>query len=31
MEKQLGLRMEMEKRPVQTLVIDRIDSKPTAN
>jgi uncharacterized protein (TIGR03435 family) len=30
-EKQLGLRLEMEKRPIQALVIDRMDSKPSAN
>ena len=30
-DKQLGLKLEMEKRRVQALVIDRIDSKPSAN
>jgi uncharacterized protein (TIGR03435 family) len=31
MEKQLGLKMELVKRPVQVLVIDHIEQKPTDN
>jgi uncharacterized protein (TIGR03435 family) len=30
-EKQLGLKLEMEKRLIQALRIDRIDSKPSEN
>jgi uncharacterized protein (TIGR03435 family) len=31
MQKQLGLRLEMRKRPLPVLVIDHIDEKPTDN
>jgi len=31
LEKQLGLRLEIEKRPVSVLVIDHIERKPTDN
>ena len=31
MEKQLGLKMELRKRPVRVLVIDHIEEKPTDN
>jgi uncharacterized protein (TIGR03435 family) len=31
MEKQLGLKLELQKRPVQVLVIDHIEQKPTDN
>ena len=31
MEKQLGIRMELQKRPAPVLVIDHIDQKPTDN
>jgi uncharacterized protein (TIGR03435 family) len=31
MEKQLGLKLEAHKRPVQVLVIDHIEQKPTGN
>jgi uncharacterized protein (TIGR03435 family) len=31
LDKQLGLKLELEKRPSQVLVIDHIDSKPSAN
>ena len=31
LEKQLGLKLEMQKRPVRVLVIDHIDQKPTEN
>lgn len=31
LDKQLGLKLELEKRPMQVMVIDRIDSKPSAN
>ena len=31
MEKQLGLKLELRKRPVRVLVIDHIDDKPTDN
>jgi uncharacterized protein (TIGR03435 family) len=31
MSKQLGLKMEMRKRPMQVLVIDRMEEKPTEN
>jgi len=31
MEKQLGIKMEVQKRPAPVLVIDYIDQKPTAN
>jgi uncharacterized protein (TIGR03435 family) len=30
-EKQLGLKLEMEKRPVRVLVIDHVEQKPTEN
>jgi uncharacterized protein (TIGR03435 family) len=30
-EKQLGLKLELQKRPVQVMVIDHIDQKPTDN
>jgi uncharacterized protein (TIGR03435 family) len=30
-EKQLGLKLEMQKRPIPVLVIDRIEQKPTEN
>jgi uncharacterized protein (TIGR03435 family) len=30
-EKQLGLKLELQKRPVQVLVIDHVDQKPTDN
>jgi uncharacterized protein (TIGR03435 family) len=31
MNKQLGIKMEMRKRPMQVLVIDHIEEKPTEN
>jgi uncharacterized protein (TIGR03435 family) len=31
MEKQLGLKLEAQKRPVPVLVIDRAEQKPTEN
>lgn len=31
MQKQLGLKLEMEKRPLPVLVIDRVLDKPTEN
>ena len=31
LEKQLGLKLETEKRPVSVLVIDHIERKPTDN
>jgi len=30
-ERQLGLKLELQKRPVQVLVIDHIERKPTEN
>jgi uncharacterized protein (TIGR03435 family) len=29
--KQLGLKLELQKRPVQVLVIDHVEPKPTEN
>lgn len=31
LQKQLGLKLEMEKRPLPVLVVDHVDDKPTAN
>jgi uncharacterized protein (TIGR03435 family) len=31
LDKQLGLKLELEKRPIQVLVIDHIDAKPSGN
>jgi uncharacterized protein (TIGR03435 family) len=31
LNKQLGIRMEIRKRPMQVLVIDRVEEKPTEN
>jgi uncharacterized protein (TIGR03435 family) len=31
MEKQIGLKMQLEKRPVSVLVIDHVEQKPTEN
>lgn len=31
MNKQLGIKMEMKKRPMQVLVIDQVEEKPTEN
>jgi len=31
LDKQLGLKLELEKRPIQVLVIDHIDAKPSDN
>ena len=31
MNKQLGIKMEMKKRPMQVLVIDHVEEKPTDN
>jgi len=31
LEKQLGLRLELKKRPMPVLVVDRVEQKPTDN
>jgi len=31
LQKQLGLRLEMEKRPIPVLVVDHVEDKPTEN
>jgi uncharacterized protein (TIGR03435 family) len=31
MEKQLGLKLQLQKRPASVLVIDHIEQKPTEN